>query len=71
MSNLAIPFNIALLPIEESTLNGLKPVKVSDIFDGMSKNFHDEGLYSTIIFGKVGDERSKSTRPLKPSVGLI
>lgn len=59
MSNLAIPFNIALLPIEESTLNGLKPVKVSDIFDGMSKNFHDEGLYSTIIFGKVGDERRK------------
>ena len=59
MSNLAIPFNIALLPIEESTLNGLKPVKVSDIFDGMSKNFHDEGLYSSIIFGKVGDERRK------------
>lgn len=59
MSNLAVPFNIALLPVEDSVLAGLKPVTSSDIFDGMSKNFHEDGLYSTTIFGKVGDERRK------------
>lgn len=59
MSNLAVPFNIALLPVEDSVLTGLKPVTSSDIFDGMSKNFHEDGLYSTTIFGKVGDERRK------------
>lgn len=59
MSNLAVPFNITLLSVDEATLSGLKPVTSSDIFDGLSKNFHEEGLYSTIIFGKVGDERRK------------
>lgn len=59
MSNLAIPFNIFLLAVEDSTLTGMKPVTTQDIFDGLSKNFHDDGLYSTTIFGKVGDERRK------------
>lgn len=59
MSNLAVPFNIALLPVEDSILTTLKPVTSLDIFDGMSKNFHEDGLYSTTIFGKVGDERRK------------
>lgn len=59
MSNLAIPFNIFLLPVDSKTLSGCLPVTTLDIFDGMSKNFHDQGLYSTTIFGKVGDVRRK------------
>ena len=59
MEKVAIPFNIALLPVDERTLAKLKPVTTADIFDGMSKNFHNDGLYSTVIFGKVGDEMRK------------
>jgi hypothetical protein len=59
VSNLSIPFNIALLPVDARTLTGCLPVTTLDIFDGMSKNFHDQGLYSTTIFGKVGDVRRK------------
>jgi hypothetical protein len=35
----------------------MRPVKVLDINDGMSKNFHPDGLFSTETFGKVGEER--------------
>jgi hypothetical protein len=35
-------------------------VTVPDIYDGMTKNFHSEGLFSTETFGRVGDDdRSK------------
>lgn len=48
------PFNIRLLRLEESNLRVLKEVKVMDIFDGNSRNFHPTGLFSTETFGKVG-----------------
>lgn len=35
----------------------MQPIQVLDILDGSSKNFHPNGLFSTEIFGKVGDER--------------
>lgn len=56
MSNLAIPFNITLLVLDENMLRGLKPVRTNDVFLGTSKNFHDDGLFSTTIFGRIGDE---------------
>lgn len=59
MSNITIPFNITLLDASEDTFKGVLPVTSLDIFDGLTKNFHNEGLYSTIIFGRVGDERRK------------
>lgn len=52
-----IPFNISLLQLHPQNLQGLKPVRVLDIFDGASGNFHEDGLFSTSIFGRVGDER--------------
>ena len=59
MSDITIPFNITLLSTNEETLRSLIPVTSSDIFAGLSKNFSDEGLYSTVIFGRIGDERRK------------
>ena len=56
MSNLAIPFNVSLLVLDENMLKGLKPVRTNDVFTGMTKNFHEDGLFSQSIFGRVGDE---------------
>src|SRR5579872_1383888 len=50
-----VPFNIKILNLTPQRLVGLRPVKVLDIFDGATTNFHDDGLFSTLIFGKVGD----------------
>lgn len=62
-----LPFNISLLVLNGENTKGLQQVKVLDIFGGGTagatgtysggKNFHPEGLFSTEIFGKVGDER--------------
>lgn len=57
MKRNAIPFNVSLLELTPPKLQGLKPVRVLDIFDGAGDNFHEDGLFSTSIFGKVGDER--------------
>jgi hypothetical protein len=57
MSNNEIPFNINILNLTDDKLTGMKPVRSQDIFDGATRNFHEDGIYSTSIFGKVGDER--------------
>lgn len=53
----SIPFNITLLQLTPQTLQGLKPVRSLDIFDGAGTNFSEDGLFSISIFGKLGDER--------------
>lgn len=60
MSNLAIPFNIELLTLTNGELNSLKPVRSLDIFEGSSKNFHPDGLFSQAIFGRPGEERRQA-----------
>lgn len=50
-----LPFNISILELTDETLKYLKPVTSLDTFEGSSKNFHDDGLFSVSIFGKVGD----------------
>lgn len=45
-----------IMNITPALLKMLKPVKVLDIYDGGSDNFHEDGLFSTSIFGRVGDE---------------
>lgn len=53
-----VPFNISILSTTPDVLKGLKPVKVLDIFESTSSsNFHEDGLFSVSIFGRVGDER--------------
>lgn len=56
--NLDIPFNIYLLELTPARLFKQKPVKALDIFDGPSRNLHEDGLFSQSIFGRPGsDER--------------
>lgn len=57
MQKLTVPFNIGLLNLTPEKLQRVKQVKALDIFDGATTNFHPEGLFSTEIFGRVGDER--------------
>lgn len=57
MGDIAAPFNITILNLTPEKLIGLKPVTALDSLDGMSRNFHDNGLFSVSIFGRVGDER--------------
>lgn len=50
------PFNLELLFATDDDIKGMRPIKVLDIMEGMTKNFHPDGLFSTDIFGKVGGE---------------
>ena len=52
-----LPLNISLLILNPESVRGLRPVKVLDIFDGFTKNFHPDGLFSIDSFGRVGEER--------------
>lgn len=55
-----LPFNLTLLELNDKVLEYIKPVRVLDTFVPSTQNFHDDGLFSTVIFGKVGDpQRSK------------
>ncbi|BAW19302.1 putative RNA polymerase beta prime subunit [Ralstonia phage RP31] len=57
MQKMSVPFNIGLLHLTPEKLKSVKQVKALDILDGATTNFHPEGLFSTEIFGRVGDER--------------
>ncbi len=55
------PFKIELLIPTKQDLMGVKQVKVMDIMEGFTKNFHPDGLFSAELFGKVGEERRSKT----------
>ena len=58
----ALPFNLSLLNINNIDRNPLiKPVKVFDTFEGSTKNFHPEGLFSQEIFGAIGTAKRRET----------
>lgn len=52
-----LPFNIELIRLDRDRLSRLKPVLSLDIYDGASSNFHEDGLFSVSIFGRVGSEQ--------------
>lgn len=52
-----LPFNIDLLIPTKEMLKLTGQVTALDIFEGSSRNFHPQGLFSSEIFGKSGDER--------------
>lgn len=47
--------DFSIMNLSNKELQALKPVKVLDIYDGGSDNFHEDGLFSVSIFGRVGD----------------
>jgi hypothetical protein len=55
-----MPFNIELLKLTEQNTSTLKPIKVSDIYDGGTTNFHEDGLYSISTFGATGTKERSS-----------
>jgi hypothetical protein len=50
------PFNLDLLIVKDEDVKHIRPVTVLDTMEGKTKNFHPDGLFSTEIFGKVGNE---------------
>lgn len=56
MSNLNVPFNIGLLNLDKNPAwtQSVKPVTSQDVFEGATRNFHPDGLFSTVIFGTPG-----------------
>lgn len=56
MARSQVPFNITLLQLTPQALQNVRPVKEHAIFEGSTGNFHPDGLYSALTFGKQGDE---------------
>jgi hypothetical protein len=50
-----LPFNVSILELTAQKLMGLRPITSLDSFDGITQNYHPDGLYSTLIFGRPGD----------------
>lgn len=51
-----LPTELWIMELTNPRIQGLRPVTSLDIREGLSANFHDDGLYSTLIFGRVGTE---------------
>lgn len=56
MRRLDLPFNIDIFTFNEKILSMIRPVRSLDTFNGSTKNFHEDGLYSTTTFGTVGTD---------------
>ena len=57
MSDKKPPFNIELLDTNSELFKTLPRITSMDIFDGATKNFNKDGLFSIEYFGKIGEER--------------
>lgn len=64
-----LPANVDLWNIGATDFSFVAPVSSLDIVEGNSVNFHDEGLFSTRIFGRVGSDE-RDLRPSYIDVGL-
>lgn len=53
--------NITIVDLTPERLARLKPVTVLDIFDGISGDFHEHGLFSIQTFGRAGSEERDNT----------
>lgn len=56
MSASKLPFNVSILQLTPDQLKTMRPVTVLDFFENASGDFHDDGLFSVPIFGRVGSE---------------
>lgn len=56
-----VPFNVRLLPSNRSALRSMIPVTSVDIYDGVTGQLNNEGLFSPIIFGRIGETRRGTT----------
>lgn len=56
MKTSSLPFNISLLRLTDTQIATMKPVTSLDYFESVNGDLHEDGLFSTSIFGRVGDE---------------
>lgn len=61
MNYAEVPARIWPMVLTKERVSRMTPVTSLDITDGASSEFHDEGLYSTKIFGRVGSEERDFT----------
>lgn len=57
MNKKMLPTTLGLLQLTDDVVRYMKPVSSLDIYDGATKNFHEEGLFSVSIFGRTGTEQ--------------
>lgn len=50
-----------LLNVDKRTVQTLRPTTSLDTFQGATKDFHEDGLYSTLTFGPIGTDRRDET----------
>jgi len=55
MKRAMLPLNLSLLVPSREQLRTIRQVTTLDIFDGPGGNFHEDGLFSTLTFGRLGD----------------
>lgn len=60
MKKALLPLNLDLLILTPGQLKTIRPVTVLDIFDGPGGNFHENGLFSTLTFGRIGSPERDS-----------
>jgi len=56
MQRSIVPFNVQLLHLTDGKLGGLMPITSLSMFEGITHKYHPEGLFSTVIFGRQGDD---------------
>jgi len=56
MKSSMVPFNVTIMDTSPERLRLMRPVTALDYFENVSGEFHDDGLFSVSIFGRVGDE---------------
>lgn len=57
MKRALVPFNLQLLILSPEQKRILSKITSLDMFDGPGGQFHDEGLFSTTIFGRPGEAK--------------
>jgi hypothetical protein len=56
MQKSMLPFNVSILHLTPPKLAGLAQITSLSMYEGITNNFHPDGLFSTKIFGRVGDD---------------
>ncbi|QTH80292.1 putative virion-associated RNA polymerase subunit beta/beta' [Pseudomonas phage pPa_SNUABM_DT01] len=56
-----VPAKVWPMVLTKERVSRMTPVTSLDIYDGASSEFHDQGLYSTAIFGRVGSDERDTT----------
>ena len=56
MSTKMKKLDLKILDTNTDRFRYIKPVTSMDTFQGMTRDFHEDGLFSTSIFGKVGTQ---------------